>query len=128
MRENNGAGFTVIVVDDCEDIRLMLRVNLEYHGYLVLEAENGQVAIDLASLKCPNLILMDLNMPVLDGLVATRILRELKGMCDVPIIAISASPKEISQTAARAAGCNEYLSKPVNLKELDQMISSLLAA
>lgn len=128
MPDNNGDTLTIIVVDDSSDIRLMLRITLEMRGYRVLEAENGQVAVELAKRKCPDLILMDLNMPVLDGLAATRILRELEELCRVPIIAVSANTKESHQAAAFAAGCNEYMTKPVNFNELDNLLGSLLAA
>ena len=89
---------TIIVVDDCADIREMLRFMLERRGYLVLEAENGQAAVELAKQECPDLILMDLHMPVLDGLSATRLLRELDELCDVPIIAVSAHARERAST------------------------------
>lgn len=125
MPDNNGAGATVIVVDDSADIRDLLRYTLERRGCRVLEAENGREAVELAQRERPNLILMDLNMPVLDGLAATRILRGLAGMCDVPIIAISANGIE-SHRAAFAAGCNEYLTKPVDLVRLDQLLNGLL--
>lgn len=128
MLDNNGDILTIIVVDDSSDIRLMMRITLEMRGYRVLEAENGQIAVELAKQKCPDLILMDLNMPVLDGLAATRVLRELKAMCRVPIIAVSANSKQSHKADALAAGCNEYLTKPVNFKELDHLLNSLLAA
>ena len=128
MRQSNRDGLIIIVVDDCDDIRSLLRVTLEMRGYLVLEAENGQVAVELAKQKCPDLILMDVNMPVLDGLAATRLLRELEEMCRVPIIAVSANSKDSHKADALAAGCNEYLTKPVNFKELDHLLISLLAA
>lgn len=128
MRENNRECLIIIVVDDCEDIRLMLRFTLEMRGYCVLEAENGQVAVELVKQQCPDLILMDLDMPVLDGLAATRILRELEEMSDIPIIAVSANSKESYQTAACAAGCNEYLTKPVDFNELNHLLSRHLAA
>ena len=128
MLENDSVVLTVIVVDDCEDIRQVLRLVLEGRGYRVLEAENGQVAVELAKRKCPDLILMDLNMPVLDGLAATRLLRGLDGLCRVPVIAVSAYPKECCQADAFAAGCDEYISKPVDFEELNHLLNSLLAA
>jgi CheY-like chemotaxis protein len=128
MLENNGVAPTVIVVDDCEDIRQVLRYVLEGRGCRVLEAENGLAAVELARRECPDLILMDLNMPVLDGLAATRLLRGLDGLCGVPVIAISAYPKESCQADAYAAGCNEYISKPVDFDELGYLLNSLLAA
>jgi two-component system, cell cycle response regulator DivK len=128
MPENNGTGPTVIVVDDCADIRELLRVVLEARGYHVLEAEDGRAAVELAKHKCPDLILMDLDMPVLDGLAATRLLRELAGLCDVPVIAVSAHTRETHRADAFAAGCNEYLTKPVDFAWLDHLLNSLLTA
>ena len=128
MLENNGVAPIVIVVDDCEDIRQVLRFTLEARGYRVLEAENGLAAVELAKRKCPDLILMDLNMPVLDGLAATRLLRQLDESCRVPIIAVSAYPIESCQADAFAAGCDEYISKPVDFEELNHLLNSLLAA
>jgi CheY-like chemotaxis protein len=128
MRENNDGGLTIIVADDSSDIRQMLRFMLELRGYRVLEAGNGQEAVELAQLGCPDLILMDLNMPVLDGLTATRRLREHEEMCRVPIVAISANGKQSCHAAALAAGCNECLTKPVSLHELDHLLHRLLAA
>jgi CheY-like chemotaxis protein len=128
MPEKNGAGPTVIVVDDCPDIREMLKFLLETRGYHVLEAENGQAAVELTRRKCPDLILMDLDMPVLDGLAATRCIRELAGPCEVPIIAISAHTKESCEDDALAAGCNEYLTKPVEFTRLFHLLHNLVTA
>jgi CheY-like chemotaxis protein len=128
MPENDGAGPTVIVVDDCADIRELLRVALEARGYQVLEAEDGRAAVELAGRKSPDLILMDLNMPVLDGLAATRALRELAGLCDVPIIAVSANAAETHRADAFAAGCSEYVTKPLDSTRLFHLLHSLLIA
>ncbi len=128
MSENKAAAFAVLIVDDCEDIRLMLRAMLEMRGYCVLEAEDGQAAIELARCAGPDLILMDLNMPVLGGLAATRCLRELEGLRHTPIVAVSANPREPYYAEALAAGCNEYLAKPVNFSQLDHLLSRFLAA
>lgn len=119
---------TVMVVDDNEDLREMLRFMVERLGYTVVEAENGHEAIEIARRKCPDLILMDLCMPVMDGFATTRLLREIEDMCHVPIIAISANRKEQSQDAALAAGCNEYLTKPVNFHQLNSLLSCWLPA
>ncbi len=126
MPENNGSVPTVIVADDCADIREMLRIVLEGRGYSVLEAEDGQAAVELAERNRPDLILMDLDMPVLDGLAATRNLRETAGPCDVPIIAVSAHTNETHRAAAIAAGCTAYLSKPIDFTRLFQLLNSLL--
>lgn len=125
---NKGARLTVMVVDDNEDLREMLRFMVERLGYHVVEAENGLEAIEIASRRCPDLILMDLCMPVMDGFAATRLLREIEDMCNIPIIAISANRRELSQDAALAAGCNEYLTKPVNFHQLNNLLSTWLHA
>ena len=106
----------ILCVDDNDDTCSMLSVLL------------GRAAVELAGRACPDLILMDLNMPVLGGLAATRLLRELAGLCDVPIIAVSANAIETHRADAFAAGCNEYLTKPVDLVRLDQLLNGLLPA
>ena len=125
---NNGARPTIMVVDDNEDLREMLRFMVERLGYQVVEAENGREAVELARRRCPSLILMDLCMPVMDGFAATRLLREIEEMFHVPIIAISANRREQSQADALAAGCNEYLTKPVNFHQLNNLLSNWLPA
>lgn len=128
MGSNNGTRAMIMIVDDNEDLREMLRFMVERLGYQVVEAENGREAIEIVRRRCPDLILMDLSMPVMDGLVATRLLREVEDMCDVPIIAISANRREQSQADALAAGCNEYLTKPVNFHQLNTLLGTLLPA
>ena len=128
MIGKNSAALTVIIADDCVDIRLMLTIMLEIRGYRVLEAENGQVAVELARCHHPDLILMDLDMPILDGYTAACRIRQLDDVRHVPIIAVSASPKESHMPYALTAGCNDYISKPVDFKELDHLLSNLLAA
>jgi CheY-like chemotaxis protein len=126
VETNTGAPLTVMVVDDNEDLREMLRYMVERLGFRVVEAENGREAVALARHRCPDLILMDLSMPVMDGLVATRRLREIEEMCNVPIVAISANRREQSQADAIAAGCNEYLTKPVNFHQLHSLLGTWL--
>jgi CheY-like chemotaxis protein len=128
MGVNNEARMTVMVVDDNEDLREMLRYMVERLGYRVVEAENGRVAVELVRHRCPDLILMDLSMPVMDGLAATRLLRQTEEVRHVPIVAISANRRELSQDEALAAGCNEYLTKPVNFHQLHTLLISWLPA
>ena len=128
MGVNGEARMTVMVVDDNEDLREMLRYMVERLGYRVVEAENGREAVEIARHKCPDLILMDLSMPVMDGFAATRLLRKMKEFCDVPIVAVSANRREQSQTEAFAAGCNEYLTKPVNFHQLHNLLGTWLPA
>jgi CheY-like chemotaxis protein len=88
---------TVMVVDDCEDIRHMLRLMLQMQGYRVLEATDGRQAVEAACGARPDLILMDLDMPVLDGIAATRQIRAIMDVCRVPIVAVSAHDPERSR-------------------------------
>ena len=125
--EHNGFEKTVLVVEDFEDNRFMMRRLLELNGYRVIEAINGQEAVLIAAQERPHLILMDLSLPQIDGLAATRSIRQLDGMRAVPIIAISAHDTSDFRTEALAAGCNEYLTKPVDFDQLEDLLKKLLA-
>jgi CheY-like chemotaxis protein len=125
MRGFNDTTKTVLLVEDFEDSRFMMRRLLEMSGYRVLEAGSGREAVELAKRNCPDLILMDLSLPGLDGLTATRLIRELENMCDVPIIAVSAHDRAEFYSLALAAGCNEYVSKPVDFDTLENVLSRL---
>jgi two-component system cell cycle response regulator DivK len=116
------SGRTVMVVEDFADTRQMLRKFLETGGYGVIEAANGREAVELARRERPALILMDLNMPVLDGFAATLRIREQEPLRDVPIVAITAYDSAESRAAARAVGCNDYLPKPVTPEQLIPLV------
>src|SRR5437868_12322340 len=105
MAEHNGFKKTVLVVEDFEDNRFMMRRLLEMDGYRVIEAINGQEAVAIAARERPQLILMDLSLPQIDGLAATRHIRQLAGMANVPIVAISAHDTADFRADALAAGC-----------------------
>jgi CheY-like chemotaxis protein len=126
---NSGAAIlypTVLVAEDSLDTRIMLKRAFELKGYRVFEAEDGQQALDVARRHRPSLIIMDLNMPVLDGLEAIKNFRKLeRGGEHVPIIAITAYDVYGMEAAALEAGCNIYLSKPLNLEEIDRALKSL---
>ena len=127
MSENNGAGLTVLVVEDFEDNRFMMRRLLEMSGYRVIEAVNGNQAVEAAINERPDLILMDLSLPMLDGLAATRRIREAEGLGRVPIVAVSAHDSADFHTEALAAGCNEYVTKPIDFDQLVQLLDRLTA-
>lgn len=116
---------TVLVVDDFDDTRLLLRTWLERRGFRVVEAENGLQAINQAEIESPDLIIMDMQMPQLDGLSATRRIRDLKSMDSVPIVAVSAYGADQFRDQALAAGCNEYVSTPFEPATLEGIIRSL---
>jgi CheY-like chemotaxis protein len=118
----------VMIVDDSDDIREMVKFVLESRGYRVVEAENGQEALKIAQKECPHLILMDLNMPVLDGFGAARGIRALTRMCDVPIVAISAHNTIDHRAKASAVGFNDYLTKPINFVQMIDLIRRFIPA
>jgi CheY-like chemotaxis protein len=126
MAEQNGAGLTVLVVEDFEDNRFMMRRLLEMSGYRVVEAVNGQEAVETAQRERPDLILMDLSLPLLDGLAATRRIRQQDGLSKVPIVAVSAHDTADFHADALAAGCNEYVTKPIDFDELEGLLSRLM--
>ena len=126
MAEKSGAGRTVLVVEDFEDNRFMMRRLLEMSGYRVIEAVNGSQAVEAAVGERPDLILMDLSLPVLDGLAATRRIRQENGLGRVPIVAVSAHDSADFHTEALAAGCNEYVTKPIDFDRLVQILDRLL--
>jgi CheY-like chemotaxis protein len=119
---------TILVVDDFDDTRLLLRTWLERKGFRVIEAQDGEQAVLAAQNSHPDLIIMDVEMPGLDGLSATRQIRELEALDRVPIVAVSAYGADQFRLAALAAGCNEYVSTPFEPTELEILIRSFLPA
>jgi len=121
--------YTIMVAEDFDDTRIMMRKLLEMSGYQVLEAANGQEAVDLVRQDCPDLILMDLNMPQLDGLAATEQIRQCRDLCkNVTILAITAHDTIGMKEAAIEAGCNGYLTKPIDFDKLQKIIDRILVS
>ncbi|HVF27187.1 MAG TPA: response regulator [Pyrinomonadaceae bacterium] len=117
---------TVLLVEDFEDNRFMMRRLLEMSGYQVVEAVNGQEAVDISQRELPDLILMDLSLPLLDGLTATRRIRTRPELEKVPIVAVSAHDTADFHAEALAAGCNEYVTKPIDFDELEGLLKRLI--
>ena len=115
-----------LVVDDFDDTRLLLKSWLEKKGFNVVEAENGNQAVSAAQEVRPDLIIMDIEMPELDGLAATRKLRTIKELGNVPVLAVSAYGAQEFRAAALAAGCSEYVSTPFEPDNLERVILSFL--
>src|SRR6476620_1481165 len=112
---------TVLLVEDTEDNRFMRRRLLEMSGYRVIEATNGEEAVKVAEAETPSLILMDLSLPIIDGLAATRLIRKLPKLQQTPIIAVSAHDSSDFLSEALGAGCNSYITKPIDFSELEQL-------
>ncbi|MBV8855881.1 MAG: response regulator [Acidobacteria bacterium] len=121
-----GNGPVVMLVEDFQDTREIMRRMLETHGCRVVEASNGQEAIELSQRGGLDLVLMDLNMPVLDGFNATLRIREYERTRDVPVVAVTAYDSAESRAAAGAVGCCDYVVKPLDLDHLSTLLKRLL--
>lgn len=117
---------TIMVVEDYDDTRVLLRKGLETLGYSVVEACNGQEAVDIADRAHPDLILMDLDLPILDGIAATQCIRQKPELTSVPIVAVTAYPMSYSHVRAFAKGCDEYMRKPIDMTELERIVARYL--
>ena len=122
---NENSARTIMVVEDYDDTRMLLKKGLEGLGYSVLEASNGQEAVDIAAREHLDLILMDLDLPILDGIVATRQIRQQSEM-RVPIVAVTAYPMSYTRVKAFAEGCDEYMAKPIDMSELARLVNRYL--
>lgn len=118
----------VLVVEDAEDARMFMRLALEQLGYIVFEAEDGEQALEVAERVRPHVILMDLSLPVMDGLAATQRIRTTDGMSGIPVIAVTAHQGTDFREGAKGAGFDAYVTKPIDVDSLDELIRGLLKA
>ena len=116
----------VLLVEDFEDTRLFMRLELEELGFIVFEAENGQVAVDTANRENPDVILMDLTLPLMDGFAATKLIRQNEELKNVPIIAVTAHQEDDFRSVAKASGFDAYVTKPIDVNWLKELIAGLL--
>jgi CheY-like chemotaxis protein len=117
---------TVLIAEDSRDTRIMLKRAFELKGYSVIEAEHGGEALEVVNRTRPNLIVVDLNMPVIDGLETIKEIRKLEAPGEhVPIVCITAFDVYGMKEAAMESGCNSYLSKPLDMEELDRELKGL---
>ena len=119
---------TILLVEDFDDTRLMMKMWLTKNGYRVVEAETGEEAISIAQRELPDLIIMDVMMPGMNGLDATREIRQHEALRYTPIVAVSAYGADEYRRLALDAGCDEYVSTPFEPTALAEIIASLLAA
>ena len=115
----------VLIVEDVADVRAMMRILVECYGYQAITADDGYEAIQKVKNHHPDLILMDLMMPILDGIVATEIIRNLEEKSEIPIIALTAY-NDLYQKKAIEAGCNEVIEKPLSLDRLKPLLKHYL--
>ena len=118
----------ILVVDDQADNRYLLNIFLSGLGYEVKEACNGLEAVTLATSDCPDLIIMDLSMPVMDGFNAVQILREMPATSTVPVLACTAHDTQTHKVQALKVGFNEVLTKPIDFNQLHYVLEQFLKA
>ena len=114
---------TILVVEDQEDNRQILRDLLSNAGYDMCEAENGEEALAAVAKQRPDLILMDIQLPILDGYEATRRLKSNPDTRAIPIIVVTSYALSGDETKARAAGCDAHLVKPIEITNLDAILA-----
>ena len=116
---------TILIAEDYADSRILMKYILESYGYRTLEATNGQEAVEVAQQFHPDLILMDVSMPVMDGFTATRLIRKCDGMSRLPIIAVTELGKSYYRQAIEA-GCDDLINKPINSTTLRPILNQYL--
>ena len=117
--------YIILLVDDSEDTRELMRFLLEALGYEVVEAANGSEAVECTKETHPDLILMDIAMPVMDGITATTKIRELEEGKNIPVIAVTGHTNWYQEEALKA-GCNKVMSKPLDHSSLEKVMSHYL--
>jgi two-component system cell cycle response regulator DivK len=127
MAEKDARDRTILIVEDSDDARYFMRLALEQRGYLIAEAENGERAVEIAQRERPDIILMDLSLPILDGLAATEKIRASEGLSGIPVIAVTAHQETDFRAGAKAAGFAAYVTKPIDIDFLGDLIEGLLA-
>lgn len=129
---SEGPRATVLIVEDNEDNRIIYRTFLEHHGYVVLEASDGEAGVQSVREHRPDIVLMDISMPVLDGYEATRILKADPATASIPVVALTAHAMAEDRRLAAEAGCDSYLAKPAEprqvLAEVERMLGEVRAA
>ena len=122
----NQENLTILVVEDYEDTSLTMRLALEDKGYRIVEASDGASAVEAAERERPDFILMDMNLPVMDGLDATRRIRSNPELKDTIVVAVTAHSDQDYRSRALSAGCNAFITKPIDFEFLNDLLTNLL--
>ncbi len=112
----------ILIIEDDEDSRFLLKYYLSEINYEVVEAKDGKEGIQIVKSKKPDLILIDIMMPVMDGNTATKIIREDTQFNNIPIVALTANTSEDEKQRSIDAGCNDFIEKPLDLNILTEVI------
>jgi CheY-like chemotaxis protein len=126
MGQRDSRDLKLLLVEDFEDTRLFMRLELEEQGFIVFEAENGRIAVDTAIRENPDVILMDLTLPLMDGFAATKLIRQNDKLKNVPIIAVTAHQEDDFRSDAKASGFDAYVTKPIDVNWLKELIAGLI--
>lgn len=116
----------ILIVDDNEANRTLIRDILSMHKYMIFEAHNGRQVLSLTPTLKPDLILMDIQLPIMDGITATRQLKNNPAARSIPIVAISGYTTESEKKAFFAAGGQAFLCKPIHVEELEKVVADNL--
>lgn len=116
----------ILVVDDNKDSRELVAKVLKAKGYMIIEAADGEDALQKAGDETPDLILMDISIPKIDGYEATRILKSRNDCKDIPVVALTAHAMKGDMEKAISAGCDGYIPKPVDTRELPNQVKDFL--
>lgn len=117
----------ILIVEDNEKNRRLLRDVLQFHGFEVIEAINGEEGITMARTENPDIILMDMQMPVMDGFTAIRTLRNDPQLNNIKIVAVTSFAMTGDREKIMAAGADGYVAKPIDTRELPEMLKELSA-
>ena len=126
MAEREVRDLKVLLVEDVEDTRLFMRLALEDQGFIVFEAEDGHAAVASAVRDTPDVILMDLTLPRMDGFAAAKLIRQKRELKNVPIIAVTAHQETGFRSDAKASGFDAYVTKPIDINWLKELITGLI--
>jgi len=123
-----GEPLTILYIEDNRDNRILVKRILEAEGYRVLEAANGPEGIELARAQRPALVLVDINLPDVDGYEVTARLRASEELKDIPIVALTANVMRGDRERSLASGCSGYIEKPVDVDRLPAQVAAFCAA
>ena len=126
MAQREARDLKVLLVEDVEDTRLFMRLALEDQGFIVFEAEDGHAAVASAVRDTPDVILMDLTLPRMDGFAAAKLIRQKRELKNVPIIAVTAHQETGFRSDAKASGFDAYVTKPIDINWLKELITGLI--
>jgi len=121
------AGELILIIEDNPKNLKLIRDLLQFKGYTILAAETGEVGIKLAQERCPALILMDVQLPGIDGRAVAKILKEDANTHHIPILALTAYAMKGDRESLLAEGFDGYMSKPIDIKELPKVVESYLS-